>query len=116
LPDSWQIQYFGSINAVGAGPNDNPAGDGFTNLQKYRAGLNPLVFYPLQFTQAGRVSGGGFQMTVLGNQGASYELMASSDLISWSNLLTFTSTNIPTVITDLGATNSRARFYRVTSP
>jgi hypothetical protein len=55
-------------------------------------------------------------MTVLGNQGASYELMASSDLISWSNLLTFTSTNIPTVITDLGATNSRARFYRVTSP
>ena len=115
LPDSWQLQYFGSLNAPGSGPNDNPAGDGFTNLQKYRAGLNPLVYYPLEFTQAGPLSGGGFQLTVLGNLGASYVLLASSDLVSWSGLLKFTCTNIPTVITDPAATNLSQRFYRVAS-
>jgi len=113
LPDSWQLQYFGSLNAPGSGPNDDPTGDGFTNLQKYRAGLNPLVYYPLEFTQAGPLSGAGFQLTVLGNLGASYVLQASFDLVSWSGLLKFTCTNIPTVITDPAAANLSRRFYRV---
>ena len=113
LPDSWQLQYFGSLNAPGAGPNDNPAGDGFTNLQKYRAGLNPLVFYPLEFTQAGPLSSGGFQLTVLGNPGSNYVLEASSDLVSWTGLLKFVCTNIPTVLSDPAATNLPWRFYRI---
>jgi uncharacterized repeat protein (TIGR01451 family) len=112
LPDTWQLQYFGYLGAPGSGPNDNPTGDGFSNLQKYHAGLNPLVFYPLEFTQAGPVPGGGFQVTVLGNVGNTYVLMASSNLVSWRGLLKFTCTNVPTVLID-SATNLLQRFYRV---
>jgi len=40
-------------------------------------------------------------------------LQASFDLVSWSGLLKFTCTNIPTVITDPAAANLSRRFYRV---
>ncbi len=43
LPDSWQIQYFGSANAPNAGLNAAPAGDGVPNWLKYGLGLNPTV-------------------------------------------------------------------------
>jgi hypothetical protein len=43
LPDSWQIQYFGSATAPNAAPNAAPAGDGVPNWLKYALGLNPMV-------------------------------------------------------------------------
>jgi hypothetical protein len=43
LPDSWQIQYFGSANDPKAAPNATPAGDGVPNWLKYSLGLDPLV-------------------------------------------------------------------------
>lgn len=43
LPDSWQIQYFGSASAPNAGPNATPAGDGIPNWLKYALGLNPTI-------------------------------------------------------------------------
>jgi hypothetical protein len=43
LPDSWQIQYFGSASAPNAAPNAAPAGDGVPNWLKYGLGLNPTV-------------------------------------------------------------------------
>ena len=41
LPDSWQIQYFGSANNPNAAPNATPAGDGVPNWLKYSLGLDP---------------------------------------------------------------------------
>ena len=41
LPDDWQVQYFGVDNPQAA-PGLDANGDGFTNLFKYTAGLNPL--------------------------------------------------------------------------
>jgi len=41
LPDSWQIQYFGSANSPSAAPEANPAGDGIPNWLKYSLGLDP---------------------------------------------------------------------------
>jgi hypothetical protein len=38
LPDVWELNGFGSLNY---GPNDDPDGDGYTNLQEYQAGTNP---------------------------------------------------------------------------
>jgi hypothetical protein len=44
IPDWWQLEYFGY---VGIDPNaPDPAGDGYTNLQKYLLGLNPNIFAP----------------------------------------------------------------------
>jgi len=41
LPDAWQTRYFGT-NAVASGPGDDPDHDGFTNLQEFQAGSDPL--------------------------------------------------------------------------
>jgi len=38
LPDWWELQYFGNLNQ---GANDDPDGDGVTNLQEYQQGRNP---------------------------------------------------------------------------
>ena len=38
---AWQIQQFGSTNAPGSGPTDDPDHDGLNNLQEYLAGTNP---------------------------------------------------------------------------
>jgi hypothetical protein len=43
LPDSWQIQYFGSATNPSAAPNANPSGDGVPNWLKYSLGLDPTV-------------------------------------------------------------------------
>jgi len=43
LPDSWQIQYFGSASNPNAAPNATPAGDGVPNWLKYGLGLNPMT-------------------------------------------------------------------------
>ena len=38
LPDWWELTYFGNLNQ---GPNDDPDGDGYTNLEEYTRGSNP---------------------------------------------------------------------------
>jgi hypothetical protein len=38
LPDWWEMLYFGNLNQ---GTNDDPDGDGITNLQEYLEGRNP---------------------------------------------------------------------------
>jgi len=38
LPDWWEALYFGNLNQ---GANDDPDGDGITNLQEYQQGRNP---------------------------------------------------------------------------
>jgi len=41
LPDSWEITYFTNITAYGAA--DDPDGDGFSNLQEFEGGSNPML-------------------------------------------------------------------------
>ena len=38
LPDWWELKYFGHL---GVDPNDDPDGDGLTNLQEYQRGTHP---------------------------------------------------------------------------
>lgn len=38
LPDWWELQHFGNLNQ---NPNDDPDGDGVSNLQEFRQGRNP---------------------------------------------------------------------------
>ena len=52
-------------------------------------------------------------MSVLANLNTSHTLQASTDLVDWTTLFSFTCTNIPMVVTDLAGTNFTQRFYRV---
>jgi hypothetical protein len=40
LPDTWEMTHFLSL---ALGPNDNPDGDGYTNLEEYLGGSNPAL-------------------------------------------------------------------------
>ena len=51
LPDSWEMKYFGNLDQ---GPNDDPDGDGKTNLQEYQDGTDPTK------KSEGNGDGGGF--------------------------------------------------------
>ncbi|MFO7535139.1 MAG: fibronectin type III domain-containing protein [Kiritimatiellia bacterium] len=42
MPDSWEIANFGSVNTVGAESDSDFDGDGFSNLEEYVAGTNPV--------------------------------------------------------------------------
>jgi len=42
LPIWWQMQYFGYY---GVDPNADPAGDGWSNIQKFQNGMSPNLFY-----------------------------------------------------------------------
>lgn len=44
IPDSWEVQYFGSTNAPDGDPNSDKDGDGMTNLGEYIAGTDPTNF------------------------------------------------------------------------
>jgi PKD repeat protein len=41
LPDFWEWQYFGSLNAPNGAPNADPDGDGQNNQTEFLAGTNP---------------------------------------------------------------------------
>ena len=41
LPDAWEIQYFGGINAVNGGEADDFDGDGISNYDEWLAGTDP---------------------------------------------------------------------------
>ncbi len=56
---------------------------------------------------------GVFQLTVKGDLGAVSSLYASSDMVTWTLLSTFTNTSGPMVLTDQAISDLGRRFYRV---
>jgi hypothetical protein len=116
LPDSWQLQYFGSLTAPGSSPNDDPDHDGLSNLQEYRAGSNPLVVDSLLFLSGQRSSNGLFVMTFRAIPGQNYVLSASTNLTDWVPIWNFTPTSNPTLFADPFSTNFSRRFYRIGPP
>ena len=116
LPDSWQLQYFGSLTAPGSGPNDDPDNDGLSNLQEYQAGSNPLVNDSLRFLSWQQSSNGNFLMTFLAIPGQNYVLSASTNLTDWVPIWYFAPTSNPNVFVDPSSTNFNRRFYRIGPP
>ena len=55
-------------------------------------------------------------MTLTVETGRSYRVRASVDLLAWTDLSNFVSTNIITQFSDTAATNFPQRFYRVATP
>jgi hypothetical protein len=56
---------------------------------------------------------GRFQMAIYGAEGRSYVLQASTNLVNWVPVLSFSCTNTPTVVVDSASVNYAKRFYRI---
>ena len=81
IPDSWEIYYFGSLDAENAGAADDWDEDGATNFDEYTAGTDPTnpdsVFV---FTDVEMISDGVFSWASV--TGKVYALWLSTNLVS----------------------------------
>jgi Concanavalin A-like lectin/glucanases superfamily/CARDB len=119
IPDSWMIEYFGHPTGLASDNSlarDSASGDGISNLQKYLTGQNPLVWNNLHIIGGQYLTNGTFQLTVFGQIGHNYSLLASSNCATWTPILSFACTNGTMNIVDTNAGNYAARFYRLVTP
>ena len=114
MDDDWEVAYFGDLSRDGSGDFD---GDGVTDLQEFRAGTDPTngnsVFRVLTVTPMG---GGSTRVMWSGNPDRTYRVEYKDDLSlpDWTALSGATAWNGSTAsLTDLGATASGHRYYRV---
>lgn len=63
--------------------------------------------------QYGLLVDGRFQLGLQGPPARNFELSASSNLLDWHSILTFSFTNAPVMIIDPASTNFDRRFYRL---
>ncbi|MBA4387131.1 MAG: hypothetical protein C0404_04060, partial [Verrucomicrobia bacterium] len=118
IPNSWKIEYFGSVAVPGSGALEDPDHDGMNNLQEYVAGtspVNPLSRFQVIALRSERGGGeAGFSVAFQTVIGRIYGVTYKSNLLEsvWHDL----TNNVPgtggqVTITD---TNKPAvRFYRV---
>ena len=91
--DAWKLAYFGTNanNAAIAGDSADPEHDGIVNLLAYAYAFNPLVANTNPFTAS--LAGKNFLLQFPRNTSASditFIVQSSTNLITWSNLLTYT--------------------------
>lgn len=95
IPDEWEQFAIAAMSALGmaAGvtniaqfnPNADYDGDGYDNRQEFTAGTLPFLGNDsLRIDQVGQGSNGTVRIRFLGNQGFSYQINASSNLVSGS--------------------------------
>ncbi|HEU5068908.1 MAG TPA: Calx-beta domain-containing protein [Verrucomicrobiae bacterium] len=112
LADTWELGYFGSINAPGSGANDDPDQDGFTNLQEEHAGTNPLVRDVVTLLNGQRTPDGGMQFDFNGPPGFTCRIECSTNLTDWIPITNFTSSSGLIPIQDSIDPNAGQKFYR----
>jgi hypothetical protein len=140
LPDVWQVQYFGAPPNAKAAPLADPDGDGFTNLQAFAFGMNPMLGKPAPVRWIGTMQvNPGVPTQLITNENGTVAFLAvyarrkdyesmhlvytvefSGDLLTW-----VASTAPPTVLADdwrmqavsvpdgFSAGGKKARFFRV---
>jgi hypothetical protein len=119
IPDWWTLGYFDhptGQEADASMANDDPDGDGMTNLQEFLAGTDPLdVNSALRITNIEIISND-VQVIWTSMTGKTYLLQRSPvpDSGNWSNVIAMVGIGGISTQTDLGAaTNSPPQFYRV---
>ena len=75
----------------------------------YRAALQ---FTPPHITSPAFLSNGGLQLTLSGDTGRNYQILASTNLVDWVVLTNMTATGPSTTFTDSAASSYPCRFYR----
>jgi hypothetical protein len=119
ISDSWMLAYFGHPTGQASDQSfawNDPAGDGLSNLQKYLLGRNPLVWDNLHFVGCQYLADGRLRLTVFGQAGHNYTLLASTNLVNWAPVLIFACTNGTTSVFDPDAHSNHPRFYRLAPP
>ena len=92
------------------------------NAMNYAARFYQLVTPPLVPTISLSVGPGrqpgtnGMDLVLTGTAGLDYRIDASTDLINWTAITNFLSTNATMTVRDASATNSNLRFYRAVMP
>jgi hypothetical protein len=89
------------------------ADNGFPSMSA-RQNFNVTVrFVTLPVASLPDVSNGIFAMNINGAVGPDYSVLASTNLLTWTNLFTTNPTALPFTWTDTNAVNWPRRFYRV---
>ena len=113
INDDWEVQYFGGI---GANPDADPDGDGFTNSQEYLAGTNPTNSASAFRITSIVLTGNNVRITWMMGPGKTNALERVTAITNNFTAI-FTVTNTVGTVTnylDTGAaTNFPARYYRV---
>jgi hypothetical protein len=113
LPDAWEIRYFGT---TGAQPHADDDGDGFDNLEEFRAGTNPLEATSVLRIQSVQVHGEDLVIRFGSVSGKAYRLERSPDLVMphWTAVLEMIPGTGGVVEIPLqGAAGGERSFYRL---
>jgi hypothetical protein len=125
IPDAWMIQNFGHPTGLASDHSraqDDPDGDGMSNLQEYIAGTDPLDAQScLKLRAQSPLPGGGqAQFSFTAVAGIDYTLLFSDKTPNgpWRRLrdLPADPTTRMIWLNDPGAAYSSSRFYRVVTP
>ena len=73
------------------------------------------VATPADPTLSGLLTNGVPRLTFSGTANVNYQVLASTNLMNWTTILTTNPPALPLIWTDIAATDFAARFYRVTS-
>ncbi len=76
-------------------------------------GVSSAASVAPSFASATRMSNGQFCLTMNGNIGQNYTLLASTDLVTWTTVTVFVCSNSSTVLYDPASTNYPRRFYKI---
>lgn len=119
IPDNWMMQYFDhptGLTSDNSRAQDSASGDGISNLQKYLTGKNPLIWDNLHFVSVQFLTNRTCKITLFGQVGHNYSLLASTNLVAWTPILSFPCTNATMAVLDANAQSYAAKFYRLVTP
>ncbi|MDF7798496.1 lamin tail domain-containing protein [Pontiellaceae bacterium B1224] len=114
MPDAWEIDYFGSINAAYGGADDDWDLDGISNYDEYFTDTDPTDPDSV-FALKAAASGSDCVLSWASFSGRVYTLLICTDLINGS----FTETNSPIVATPplntftIGIDSAECAFFRL---
>lgn len=109
LDDKWEVAHFGNLNY---GPDDNPAGDGFSNARKQILGadpVRPMATFALDYSE---LKSGYGRLSWPARAGATYEVLSGTDPSLATRTLTNLTGRLPVAEFVVPRTNAY-RFFRV---